>query len=183
MKFYEGINQIEKANRSIEQAYRMVAETTIHAFLFTWRWWIGVGMIIIPWLLWAIFRKKESSARLLFSAFIFVILATQFDTIGVGYGKWSYPIKVVPLPTISYVYLYSFLPVLFMFFIQIRPNIHPLIKAILFGLVSSYVGLPILSMLDMYKRMDWAYTYSFFILIFLYLIAYWFSLRKSFAEI
>lgn len=137
-------------------------------------------MIIAPWVLWAIFRKRESSARLLFSVFIVMILSTTIDAFGVEYGRWTYPVKAIPLPTISYSFRYSLMPVLIMFFLQFKPNINPFLKGIVLAGLSAYIGMPLMALVNMYKKLDWAYTYSFFIIFSLFLVAHWFSRRKSF---
>lgn len=183
MTVQEGLKQIEKSGQKIVEANQMVVDATMNAFLFTWKWWVAVGMLIIPWVLWAIFRKKESSARLLYSSFIVMIMSSSLDAFGVDFGKWSYPIKAIPLPTISYSFRYSLVPVMIMFFLQIKPNFNPFIKAVIFAGFGAYVGMPLMTMLDMYKKIDWAYTYSFFILTIMYLIAHWFSRRKSFEKL
>jgi hypothetical protein len=156
MTFQEGLKQVEKATHKIVEANNMITEATMDAFLFTWKWWIALAMLIIPWVVWAIFRKKESSARLMFAAFFVMIFSSTLDSIGVDNGNWYYPLKVIPLPTISYSYRYSLLPVIIMFLIQIKPNFNPFIKAVLFGAVSAFVGMPILTALDMYRKIDWA---------------------------
>jgi hypothetical protein len=83
-------------------------------------------MLILPWILWVIFRKKESTARLLFASFIIMLLSSTLDAVGVDHGKWMYPIKVSPLPTISYSFRYSLLPVLTMFFFNLSLTLNHL---------------------------------------------------------
>jgi len=183
MTFEEGLKQVEKASKLIVKANNMVIDATMNGFLFTWKWWIAVAMIIIPWVIWAIFRKKESSARLLFASFIVMILSTNLDAFGVENGKWTYPLKAIPIPTISYSFRYSVIPVLIMFFLQYKPQVNPLIKAVIFAGVSAYIGMPLMALIDMYKKVDWAYTYSFFLLTVFYLVAHWFSRRKSFKQL
>lgn len=163
MTFQEGLRQVDKAHQLIVKANQMITDATLNAFLFTWKWWIVVAMLIVPWVLWIIFRKKESTARLLFASFIVMLLSSTLDSIGVDYGKWMYPVKAIPLPTISYAFRYSLLPVLIMFLLQFKPNFNPFVKAIIFGGVSAYIGMPIMTMLDLYKKIDWAYTYSLFL--------------------
>ncbi|MGI8384364.1 CBO0543 family protein [Robertmurraya sp. P23] len=180
MTFQDGLKQVEKGSDLIKDGNLLIKDATINAFFFTWQWWVAVLMIIVPWVLWAIFRKRESSARLLFSVFIVMILSTTIDALGVEYGRWAYPVKAIPIPTISYSFRYSLMPVLILFFLQYRPNVNPFIKAIILAGFSAYIGMPLMAMIDMYKKIDWAYTYSFFIILFLYLVAHWFSRRKSF---
>jgi hypothetical protein len=178
--FQEGLHQVDKATKIITEANQKIAEATYQAFTYSFSWWIALIMLITPWVLWGIFRKKESSARLLFAAFIVIILSSILDAYGVDRGKWSYPVKVIPLPTMSYSFRYSLVPVSIMFLIQYKPHIHPLIKGFLFGAFGAYIGMPIMNELHLYKEIDWHYTYSFFILVMMYLIAHWFSKRTSF---
>lgn len=180
MTFQDGLKRVEKGTDLIKEGNHLIIDATINAFFFTWQWWVAVLMIIVPWALWAIFRKRESSARLLFSVFIVMILSTTIDALGVEYGRWVYPVKAIPIPTISYSLRYSLMPVLIMFFLQYKPNVNPFIKGIIVAGISAYIGMPMMAMMDMYKKIDWAYTYSFFIILFLYLVAHWFSRRKSF---
>ncbi|WP_026580853.1 CBO0543 family protein [Bacillus sp. J33] len=183
MNFQDGLNLIDKANKMITEANKMITEATYNAFLFTWNWWIALGMLVIPWILWGVFRKKDSSSRLLFAGFIVMILSSILDSYGVDRGKFAYPVKVIPLPTLSYSFRYSMVPVTIMFLLQYKPHLNPLIKAILFAGFSAYIGMPLMAMIHLYKKVDWAYTYSFFILFSLFMIAHWFSRRKSFGEI
>ncbi|WP_066058359.1 CBO0543 family protein [Robertmurraya korlensis] len=183
MSFQDGLSKVDKGSDLIKEGNHLIIDATMNAFLFTWQWWVAVLMIIVPWVLWAIFRKKESSARLLFSAFIVMILSTNIDSIGVEHGLWTYPVKAIPIPTISYSFRYSLMPVLIMFFLQYKPNANPLVKGIILAGISAYIGMPLMAMVDMYKKIDWAYTNSFFIILLLYLVAHWFSKRKSFQSL
>lgn len=94
--------------------------------------------------------------------------------------KGNGPIKVVPIANLNFSFRLSVLPVLFMLFLQFKPQFNPFIKAVLYGALGAYVGLPILESIDLYKQIDWQLTYSFFILTGLYLLGHWFSRRKSF---
>ena len=183
MTYQEGLNLVDKASQKLVEANQMVVDSIMNAFIFTWRWWVAVAILIVPWILWAIFRKKESTARLLYAGFSIMILSAILDTIGVDNGLWVYPVKVIPSPSIGYSFRLSLLPVVVMFFIQYKPNFNPFIKAVLYGGLGAFVGMPILAMIDLYKKINWSYTYSFFILIVLYLVAHWFSRMNTFERI
>jgi hypothetical protein len=94
------------------------------------------------------------------------------DLIGVENGKWTYSVRVLPSADVSFPFRFSLLPVTVMFFLQFKPNVNPFLKAIIFGGLGAYIGMPIMAMLDMYRKIDWAYTYSFFILTSMYLVAH-----------
>lgn len=63
--------------------------------IFSWQWWLTVLMSIVPWILWFIFHKKESRARLLFAGFSTILIASFLDFLGVAYGLWVYLVDVI----------------------------------------------------------------------------------------
>ena len=75
------------------------------------------------------------------------------------------------------------LPVTVMFLIQIKPKINPLIKAIIFGILTAFMGEPFFQWLDLYDPQDWKRIYSLPIYIVIYLIAHFISTRKNYAEL
>lgn len=60
-----------------------------------------------------------------------MVISEILDVIGVGLGKWAYPIKVVPIANLNFLFRLSVLPVLFMLFLQFKPQFNPFIKAVL----------------------------------------------------
>src|SRR5665648_1295751 len=61
--------------------------------LFTWRWWLSVFLIVLPWIIWHFYRNKESSDRLL-SAGLFVIIISSFLNItGISMNLWGNPVR------------------------------------------------------------------------------------------
>lgn len=180
MTFQEGLNQANKATQKVVEANQLVIDAIMNAFLFRWQWWIALILMIVPWIIWFIFRNRDSSARLFSAGLLVMVISEILDNVGVTFGKWAYPVKVVPVATLSFSYRLSVLPVFVMLLLQYKPHFNPYIKAIIFGGLGAFVGLPLLSMIDLYKKMDWAYTYSFFILTFLYLLAHLFCRMNSF---
>lgn len=183
MRYQEGLNQVDKATQKITEANQLIVEAIMNAFLFTWQWWVSLAMIVIPWVIWGIFRNRESSARIFSAGLLVMVLSEILDTVGVSFGKWAYPVKLVPVATINFSFRLSVLPVFVMLLLQYKPSFNPYLKAVIFGGLSAYVGIPVLGMIDLYKKIDWAYTYSFFILTSFYLIAHWVSRRNSFEKI
>jgi hypothetical protein len=41
-----------------------------HTFLH-WDWWFSFALAIAPWVIWWKFRKKEATARFMFTAFFY----------------------------------------------------------------------------------------------------------------
>jgi hypothetical protein len=183
MNFEEGLKKVNEANQQLVDANSMVTDVIMSTFIFTWRWWLGVAMIVIPWIVWFIFRDRKSTGRLLCAGFFVMIFSAVLDTLGIEFGLWAYPVKVVPSPTLSFSFRLSVLPVLAMFFIQIKPKVNPIIKSITYSGISAYVGLPLLASIHLYKKLNWAYTYSFFILSVMYLVAHWLYNLHSYEKV
>lgn len=183
MPFQQGIDQVSIASQMIVEANNLITHAVMNAFLFTWNWWISLAFILIPWGAWAIYRPKKSSARILSAGLLVMLISAILDSIGTENGMWSYPVKAIPLGTLSFAYQLSIVPVLAMFFLQFKPHVNPFVKAILYGGLGAYIGMPLLAMINLYKPINWAYTYSFFILTLIYLCAHWFSRLTSFDPI
>ncbi|WHY03096.1 CBO0543 family protein [Neobacillus sp. DY30] len=183
MTYQEGLKQVDKATKLINEANQLIVESVMSAFLFTWPWWTALAMIVVPWMIWGIIRNRESTARLFSAGLLVMVLSEILDTVGVSFGKWAYPVKVVPVATINFSYRLSVLPVFVMLLLQFKPNINPYLKAVSFGVLGAYVGIPVLAQFDLYKKIDWSYHYSFLILTSFYLLAHWFSHLKTFEKI
>jgi len=66
----------EKVNllidENIEQIHKLIQEKIniwSEYVLFSGLWWLGVGLSVIPWIIWFIVRKKESTDRILYAGF------------------------------------------------------------------------------------------------------------------
>jgi hypothetical protein len=183
MTYEEGLKQVDRATQMINEANKLIFDTVMDTFLFTWQWWAALIMIVAPWIIWGIVRDREKTARLFSAGLLVMVLSEILDTIGVSFGKWSYPVKVVPVATLNFSYRLSVLPVFVMLLLQYKPNFNPFLKAVFFGVLGAYVGMPALEKLDLYKKIDWAFTYSFLILTSFYLLAHWFSRLNSFGRL
>lgn len=183
MDYQEALKKVEEANAQIVEANRTVQDVIFNVYIYRWNWYLAVALIIVPWVVWAIFRNRESTGRLLVAGLFVMIFSAVLDTVGIENGLWAYPVKVIPSPTLSFSYRLSALPVLAMFFIQYKPRIHPLLKGVIYSGLSAYVGLPLMAKVDLYKKVNWEYSYSFFILLTMYLVAHWLTQLKSFKAI
>ena len=151
--------------------------------LFTWRWWVAVSLIILPWTLWFFLRKRESTDRLLYAGFFVMVFSSSMDMVGITMNLWSYPITVFPSMPEFVPYDICALPVATMLFIQFFPKVNPLIKSIAYSALASFVFQPINSWLGLYNNMTWKHYYSFPILIIVYLLANYFASKNNFAKI
>lgn len=148
--------------------------------LFTWQWWIGVSLTIIPWILWLFFRKKESTNRLLFIGFFVMIFTSYMDFLGVELTLWYYSHKVLPTIPAYIPWDFSLFPVTIMFLLQYKPKFNPFIKALCFGIFAAFIAEPFFGILQLYTPITWKSVYSLPIYIALYLISHFLSRRYNF---
>lgn len=151
--------------------------------LFTWRWWLSVSLIVFPWTIWFLFRKKESTDRLLYAGFFVMVISSAMDMVGIAMNLWCYPINVFPLMPEFIPFDICALPVATMLVIQFYPTVNPLIKSIVYSACGSFIFQPINSWLGLYNAMAWKNYYSFPILIFIYLLANHIASQNNFAKI
>ncbi|WP_227939525.1 CBO0543 family protein [Alkalihalobacillus deserti] len=175
--------QTEKTYNLIVQANNQMLEIWKNDVLFTWQWWLGVGLTIIPWLLWIKYRKKDSTIRLLSAGFFVILISSWLDCLGVVLGLWYYVYEVFPFIPSYFPWDFSLLPVIIMVFIQIKPTTHPLIKGITFSGISSFLAEPFFIGIGLYRLLNWEHIYSFPIYIVIYLMADYISKRKTWDKV
>ncbi len=174
---------MEQAYSLIEQANDLMIHLWLKDTLFTWKWWLGVVMSTVPWIIWFIFRRQESKDRLLLAGFFVMLIASWFDVLGVLFGLWSYYHNVVPFSPAFVPWDFTLLPVMTMFFLQIKPRISPWLKAIVLSGISSFMAEPLFVYIGLYNPKHWKFIYSFPILAVIYLMAHWLSRRVAFKEL
>jgi hypothetical protein len=184
MTFDEGINQSEKGLQKIIEGSNLLSETVVNAFLFTWQWWLGIGFFILPWVLWVIIRKKESTGRLLIAGFVTIILSLMIDLTASTLGLWSYPMKFSPVaPQLLLPYHFSLVPVAIMVVLQIKPKANPVLKGAIFAALAAFGGMNFVKMIHFYNPKGWSSVYDFFIFLSIFLVAYWISNLDSFKKL
>lgn len=184
MTFNEGKNQVEYAYERIYETSLLVNQAISEAFLYTWQWWLGMGLFIIPWLVWFMFRRKESTGRLLVAGLISILIGIIVDMFAISMGKWSYPMKFIPNSLfILLPYHFSLLPVGVMFTIQIMLKVNYILKGSIFAGLGAFIVMPLFAIGGFYNSKGWPSIYDFFILLSVYLVAYWLSNMNSFEKI
>lgn len=172
-KFYEQIHQINV------EYYEFWKENT----LWHWDFYLSIVLAVTPWMIWFFFRKKGSEGRLLLVGSFVVIITSWLDFLGVISGIWHYSGKVIPTIPSYIPWDFCLLPVLTMFFLQIKPDIHPFLKAIIYGALISFIGEPIMEWIGLYTSGNWKNYYSFPIYIVIFLISFRISKINTFKTI
>jgi len=176
--------------KALEESYNLISKANVemidnwlkYTFL-TWQWWLGLSLAIMPWVVWLIFRKKESTDRLLFAGLFVVIISSWFDIVGILFGLWSYHYNVLPFSPSFAPWDFTLLPVAIMFALQIKPKINPFIKGIVFAAFSSFVIEPFFVWIGLYNPKHWEHIYSFPVILIIFLLAHRISKRSKFESI
>ncbi|GGJ81675.1 hypothetical protein GCM10007063_00110 [Lentibacillus kapialis] len=153
-----------------------------HIFLHT-EWWIGASLTIAPWIFWFLYRKKDSTHRLLYAGLFSIIIGMCLDYVGISLDLWHYNSKVTPTFPAWAPYHFSLLPVTIMFLIQTKPHIASWKKGIFYGLLTAFVGEPIFVWLGYYVMTGWTYVYSIPIYAVIYAFCDWATRRNAFERI
>jgi hypothetical protein len=173
----------------IQNIIKQIVEANQHYFdiwknhiLFTWQWWMQLGLMIGTGLFWLVIRKKQSTARVVFSGLFVLLIASGLDFIGNSYGLWFYPIKLVPLAP-------PFIPWNLMFAIEVmvlleyKPGFSPVLKAMIISLFNTFVMEPLTVRLGLYVPVKWNILYSVPIYFVIYLMAHRISRSHTFAPL
>ncbi|MGP0686627.1 CBO0543 family protein [Priestia aryabhattai] len=111
------------------------------------------------------------------------IFSSFLDMIGDFLGLWDYRYEVFPLTSNYLPWDLFLLPIPVMFFIQVKPKIKPVIKALIYSVLASFIGLPLLNWIGVYKQLHWRYIYSFPILIVIYIAASYIASKRKFEKL
>jgi hypothetical protein len=177
------LTKLQNLHNSVTEAYSHIIRLWAANCFSIWQWWLSIALLIIPWVLWIRYRKKESTGRLLSASFLIICIATHLDTIGVLLGVWSYNNDIILLFPCLIVFDLSLLPVATMVFLEYKPNFNPFIKAVIYSAICSFVTQPLFSWLGFYNPKHWKHYYSFPIFILLYLLVHFYVNRENFSKL
>ncbi|MFS0777586.1 CBO0543 family protein [Neobacillus sp. 3P2-tot-E-2] len=184
MAFQKGLIQSENAYNQLTEVSSLFAKTVKGEFLSTWQWWFGVALFIVPWIVWFLLRKKDSTGRLLLAGFITILLSLSVDLVALSLGLWSYPMVIIPFaPFLFLPYHFSLAPVAVMFALQIKPKMNNLIKGIIFSSIAAFGGMNFFNAIDFYNPKNWSTLYDFLIFLTFYYTAYWVTRIESFKSL
>jgi hypothetical protein len=177
------IEKMDKHANESQEIVKHVIDLWQQEVIFSWRWWFGVTITILTWLFWIKYHKKDSRYRLFLAGFFVMTVSISLDALGVQLGMWSYRYEVLPTIPAYLPYDLALMPVVIMSLIQFKPHYSPVKKAFIFGLLTAFIGEPLLVFTDIYKIEKWRIFYSIPIYIIIYLIAHWLTSRKEFKEL
>ncbi|SEN86152.1 hypothetical protein SAMN05192533_12349 [Mesobacillus persicus] len=169
-EFFDRIHQVE-----VDYLKYWQEHTVWH-----WDFWLSWLLAILPWVIWFLVRKRGSEGRLLLAGSFGLIIASWLDFLGLVFGSWHYTGRALPTIPTYIPWDFSLVPVTLMLWLQYKPNLNPLLKAVIYSALTSFIGEPLFEWLGFYSPIKWSVFYSFPIYIVIYLIAYRISRAKTF---
>jgi len=177
---------VKLIDQNYNQIHKLIQEKQgiwLHHVVFSGFWWLGVGLSIIPWIIWFGLRKKDSTDRILYAGFFVMGISLALDVFGDQFSLWHYRFNVIPIVPTYFPWDITLMPVSIMLLLQLKPNANPLIKAIFFGIFSGYIAEPIFHWLEIYQPENWRYSYSVPIQVIIYLVSHYLSRREDFSPL
>ncbi len=173
-----GVDQslLEDMDRIIDQYVKLHDELErvwAQKIVFTWHWWIDLGLAVLPWILWLIIRDRKRTHNLLYAALFTMLIATILDVVGVSQSGWNYDTTLLPYFPEYMPWDLAVMPVTAMLFYQFFPKINAWIKGAAFGVVGAFIAEPIFMWLGFYEQGGWEHYFSLPIYIAIYMIGYW----------
>lgn len=175
--------RMDQVYETIHDIQKLKMDIWMEDILFSFQWWLGICLTIIPWILWFIFRDKKSGTRMLFVGFFALIVSSCLDFLGIQLGLWRYYYEVFPWAPSYVPWDGTLIPVLILFLIEFKPNVSPWIKAVIFSLFTSFIAEPLFFFLGLYKPINWEYLYSVPIFFIIYLVCHFLSTLDGFDHV
>ncbi|MCA1065233.1 CBO0543 family protein [Rossellomorea sp. AcN35-11] len=169
----------EKINDQFLKQRELKMDVWQEYVLFSWHWWLGLALAVIPLLIWMRYRDRGSTTSLLLAGLTTSILSAFWDTTGNFFGWYDYRYDLLPMTTNYFPYYFVLLPVLVMFTIQLFKGVNVYLKGIVLSALISFVGLPVLRMIGIYQLLNWNYVYSFILMCIIFVLSFQMSKIKD----
>ncbi|MBO1514901.1 CBO0543 family protein [Metabacillus bambusae] len=128
----------------------------------TWEWWILVGFLVVPWIIWSKLVKRDIILEILLFGTIIIITTTLLDVVGLQYRFWDYPIAFLPIIPRAFPFDFSMIPVAYMLLYQyFRTWKFFIIAQITMALTYAFIGEPFSEWVELVYYFEWRYSYSF----------------------
>lgn len=170
MDVFKEIIKLQKQLTDLEHQYWM------DHVLFTFNWWLLLGIFIAPWLIWWKLVDKNRIREILLYGFVIMVLSSILDDLGIASLLWVYPYQLLQILDRLNAIDLTTLPVMYMLIYQYFPKWKSFFMAhVLLGFFSAFVAEPILVRMNIYMPLLWKFIYSFPIYIIMAMLVKWFT--------
>jgi hypothetical protein len=160
------MSNIEDLHKRLIEVRKMSSELSLEhwlrAELNTWHWWLSVGLLIMPWIIWWKLVDRKRIFEILGYGLFIIMFATFSDVIGSELVLWNYTTRIFPIVPSLLPFDFTIAPVIFMSLYQYYTKWKSfLIAGIIISAVLAFIAEPLLVVLKLYKLISWKYIYSF----------------------
>lgn len=165
---------IEQLGEMMKQLTHETIENWLVYGLGTWRWWILLVLLIVPWFGWYKVVDKKRLDELIMFGLVVMVFTITLDELGFVLSLWGYPVDVIPIfPRLTSVD-YTVVPIIYMLTYQCFFNWSNFFWALVaVSAVFSFVVEPIIAKLGFYVLIKWTNWASFLIYIPMGLFSRW----------
>lgn len=159
VNIFENFNEIRFLE---DKLYLLELNDWLKNEFLTWEWWILVGFLVVPWVIWAKLVKRDMILEILLFGTIIIITTTLLDVVGLQYRFWDYPIAFLPIIPRAFPFDFSMIPVAYMLLYQyFRTWKFFIIAQIIMALTYALIGEPFCEWVELVYYLEWKYSYSF----------------------
>ena len=141
--------------------YQATLQNWINNIVFTPRWWIVLGLLVVPWIVWySLVHKNRIVEMLVYGLFMSGIILL-IDEMGSELTLWTYPVKILPILPRLLTISSSFAPIIFILLYQYFPKWKSFIIAnIITSAVITLIFQPLAVKLGFLIILNWNHVYS-----------------------
>ena len=145
----------------VKLLYQSSFQNWIDNVVFTPRWWIILGLLVVPWIVWYRLVYKKRIIEMLAYGLVMSGIILLIDEVGCELTLWTYPVKLIPIFPRLMAISSSLAPTVYMLLYQYFPKWKAFIIAnIILSLVFSFILEPILVWMNLYDLVTWKYINS-----------------------
>jgi len=184
MSFEETKHEVIAVHEELSRLNDRYMKMWNEEIFLSWRWWLVVAVLVLPWVLWCCLRKKQSTDRLIYTGLSVYLMTSILDSIGVSFGLWSY--LVTPFPYLQGYFIpweLTVFPVITMLLIEYKRHISKYVKAAFFAFGSALLAEPFFEWIGIYQTLTWEHYYGIPLYYVIYLIADFVSRRTRFEQL
>ncbi|MEN1967146.1 CBO0543 family protein [Lentibacillus sp. N15] len=148
--------------------------------LFSYQWWLLLGIMIALWSVWFILVDKQRMLSILLAGCISSLITFVLDDTGRSLHLWFYPHQLTYFSWQFYPVDLAVIPVCYMILYQyIGRWKWFLTTLILLSLFAAFLVEPLFVLLDLYVLIHWEHIYSFPFYILIGVIVKWLTDRVT----
>lgn len=155
--------EFEKIQQARDNLHQLVVHQWKQEIVFTWEWWLLVGLTIIPLVLWWNIVDKKRAHEIAFYGCMITITAVILDDFGINLSWWSYPMNLIPMLPPLLTADTILVPIALMTVYQLFSSNWKtfLIANLIAGAFIAFVAEPIFVWIGYYRLISWKFIYSF----------------------